>query len=411
MIKNVKKLAFIALYLMILSLLINIRLKAEELKYVLGNESLVNAGFDTGYSNKDSVSNEDDWHFGWRMGEFYVSGFTRKTEDKNGKLIFLKKVGDKVKLCYDLQQDINCLNGNEKLKVYQDDNGYDEELEFKETKFGKGMLFVLFTNYKNEEKMVVKYSDFLAACASQTADTEIQAYEEGDYKVILDYEITDGSGIGAKRWQNYRICFEFSIRNSNCMVYPFDVKTGSELLNGCLTENGFYLDLAKSRYLEVDIKREILNDGETGLIEDIRFNSATKDGDTYTDEGIYTITVHNIYTNRETIKKIYVGSNKILKAVVTTGLNYNEIVTHIKNGASINDNGTINLPSGSVIDVKKEEINPDDIENKPIFNDDEVNEANYTLYIICGLFAISIVIIFTCYYVLNSNKKRGKNEK
>ena len=51
------------------------------------------------------------------------------------------------------------------------------------------------------------------------------------------------------------------------MVFPFDVTTGAELTNTAFTENGFYLDLAKSRYLDIDIQREVLMEGVDGLTE------------------------------------------------------------------------------------------------------------------------------------------------
>lgn len=56
------------------------------------------------------------------------------------------------------------------------------------------------------------------------------------------------------------------------MIFPRDVKTGAELTNETITENGFMLDLAKSRYLNIDIKKEILLEGSNGLVEDVRFN-------------------------------------------------------------------------------------------------------------------------------------------
>ena len=37
--------------------------------------------------------------------------------------------------------------------------------------------------------------------------------------------------------------------------------------------------------------------------------SENSDGEKYTDEGIYTITVSNPYTEEKTVKKIYVGTN------------------------------------------------------------------------------------------------------
>jgi len=56
------------------------------------------------------------------------------------------------------------------------------------------------------------------------------------------------------------------------MVFPFDVATGEELTNKAITENGFYLDLAKSRYLEINVKKKFFVRVRRGLTEDVRFN-------------------------------------------------------------------------------------------------------------------------------------------
>ena len=125
------------------------------------------------------------------------------------------------------------------------------------------------------------------------------------------------------------------------MVYPFDVATGAELTNTAVTQNGFYLDLARSRYLDINIKREVLAEGAIGLTEDVRFNRPARDGDQYTDEGIYTITVSNRYTGQETTKQIYVGTNKILMAHMVTGLSVEEVREQIAKGAQIAEDGTI----------------------------------------------------------------------
>lgn len=109
------------------------------------------------------------------------------------------------------------------------------------------------------------------------------------------------------------------------MVFPFDVLTGQELTNSVFTENGFYIDLANSRYLNIDIKRVILTEGVDGLVEDTRYNRPAADGEKFTEEGIYTITATNQYTNVKTEKKIYVGNNSLLKAHVVTGLSIEEI--------------------------------------------------------------------------------------
>ena len=178
--------------------------------------------------------------------------------------------------------------------------------------------------------------------------------------MALDYQITDDQLID--QISHYRIFFKFSVRNGNCMVYPFDVATGSELTNSSMTENGFRLDLAKSRYLKVNIKREMLKDSADGLVEDTRFNGPAKDGAQYTDEGIYTITVTNEYTGQFTVKKIYVGTNGVMRAHMTTGLSIPEINNLVAQGATISDDGTIQLAS---ITPATEATEPTDVSNAP----------------------------------------------
>lgn len=89
----------------------------------------------------------------------------------------------------------------------------------------------------------------------------------------LDYELYDNGFLFFNSYPNYKIAFKFSVRNENCMVYPFDCKTKAELQNNAITQNGFYLDLAKSRYLDVMIKKEILSD--TGKVIWRQINNTT----------------------------------------------------------------------------------------------------------------------------------------
>ena len=299
----------------------------NETKRYLGEA--VNAGHDTGYSQNQKIK-DDDPHFGWKLGSFYVDGYTRVTENKSGDPVFLKTVGDTVTLWFELNQDINKLNGNDKLIINDDKNGYDEYFGIEKTDFGRGVLIIRHTDYRNSASSPVQYIDYLAATASKDAAVEVRLCEEGDYEVALNYEIRKNN-MNIFGWNplptynDYRIFFRFSVRNGNCMVYPFDVVTGAELTNSSITENGFYLDLAKSRYLNIDIKKEIRRAGAEGLTEDTRFNKPAKDGKAYTDEGIYTITVSNLYTNQTTTKIIYVGTDSVLKAHVVTGLSIGDI--------------------------------------------------------------------------------------
>lgn len=315
----------------------------NETKRYLGEA--VNAGHDTGYSQNQKIK-DDDPHFGWKLGSFYVDGYTRVTENKTGDPVFLKTVGDTVTLWFELVQDIDKLNGNDKLLINDDKNGYDEYFGIEKTDFGRGTLIVRHTDYRNSVSSPIIYTNYLAATATKDAAVEVKLCEEGDYEVALNYEIRKNN-VNIFGWNplptynDYRIFFRFSVRNGNCMVYPFDVVTGAELTNSSITENGFYLDLARSRYLNIDIKKEIRRTGAEGLTEDTRFNKPAKDGEVYTDEGIYVITVSNVYTNQTTTKLIYVGTDDVLKAHVTTGLSIGNIESQLAAGATVAKDGTL----------------------------------------------------------------------
>ncbi len=304
-----------------------------------------------GYFGQETIE-KDDPHYGWDLGNFFVSGYTDKRVEDDKEVVFLKNVGDKVTLWFNLSQDITKLNGNDDISITADPEGFDKYFETPRTDFGKGTLIVRYTDYNNNKSEPQIYTNYLKANASFGADTKVQLFEEGDYEVALDYEVKKDEFIDSEG--HYRIFFKFSVRNGNCMVYPFDLVTGNELNNSSMTENGFRLDLAKSRYLQVNIKREVMKESADGLVEDTRFNGPAKDGAEYTDEGIYTITVSNQYTNQFTVKKIYVGTNNIMRAYMTTGLSIPEINNLVADGATINADGTIHLAEKETIPVETE---------------------------------------------------------
>ena len=64
--------------------------------------------------------------------------------------------------------------------------------------------------------------------------------------------------------------------------------------------------MAKSRYLTIDVQRSVVTKGVNGDVEDVRFKRPAKDGEEYTEEGIYTFNVKNLYTGESTTKTIYV---------------------------------------------------------------------------------------------------------
>ena len=283
------------------------------------SQDAVNAGVDTGYAKQDTISG-DDKHFGWRLGRFFLTGFTRVTADENQQPVFIKTLGDSVTLWFDLEQDIDALNGNAQLSLAADANGYDQQFGIPKTNFGRGTLIVRHTDYQNAKNEPAVYTDYLLAKGTTGANTRIVLHEEGDYEVALDYEVQDGELTHiTSKFGNYRIFLRFSIRNGNCMVYPFDLLTGAELQNTAVAEAGFSLDLARSRYLDINVRRAVLVETANGVIEDERFNRPAKDGDRYTQEGIYTISVSNRYTGESTTKTIFVGSQELLETYVRNG--------------------------------------------------------------------------------------------
>lgn len=306
--------------------------------YSLG-EKVRSKNFD-GYSGEKAID-RDDMHYGWNLGNFFVSGYTDEVLGTDGHITFLKNVGDQVTLWFNLSENINALNGKDNLTITADTEGYDQYFETPKMDFGRGALIIRYTDYNNVSGEPTIYTNYLEANATVGADTKVQLFEEGDYEVALDYEVTRDELID--KVGHYRIFFQFSVRNGNCMAYPFDVVTGDELTNSSMTENGFRLDLAKSRYLDINIKREVLKNSADGLVEDTRFNGPAQEGAEYTEEGIYTITVHNQYTNQSTVKKIYVGTNNVLRAHITSGLSIPEINALVGQGATISEDGTIIL--------------------------------------------------------------------
>lgn len=299
------------------------------LKMYLGYPA-VKTGLDNGYHNTLEIG-KDDPHFGLSIGKFYISGFTGVTSQDSEHFTFLKTVGDQVELHFELTQDIDMLGNDTFVTINRDIGGYDRQLGVSSTDFGRGTLIVRFTDYQNNTGEPQIYTDYLAAKQGGSADTVIALNEEGDYEVALNYEIKKddyilGTAATKSSYTNYRIHFTFSIRNGNAMVFPFDLVTGEELKNTALAPNGFRLDLAYSRYLNINVKLSTLAEGTTGIVEDIRFNRPAKDGDQYTQQGIYTITVQNVYTEQETTKTLYVGDDPKLIDYVTQGYTLDQIL-------------------------------------------------------------------------------------
>ena len=329
----------------IMAAALSLSVRADDaMRYYMGDVPL-NAGQDTGYAGCDSIG-QKDLHFGWSLGRFYVTGYTRGPDTLSvGDPVFLKNAGDTVTLWFRLDQSIDALNGDSTLSITQDTVGYDAYFGIPKTDFGRGTLIIRHTDYQNQPGDPIIYTDYLAALQTG-ADTQVQLFEEGDYEVALNYSVRHTPLTLFEidlfpQTEDYRIFFRFSVRNGNCMVFPFDIATGAELTNTAFTANGFRLDLARSRYLDIQVKRTVMTEGVNGTVEDVRFNRPAQDGEGYTEEGIYTITVRNRYTQEETVKTIYVGTDPVLQAHVTTGLSIDDITARLNAGATVNSDGTL----------------------------------------------------------------------
>lgn len=376
-IRNIKRLVKIVIYIS-LALLITLQptlnvAHADSSNNVLYFGDSVPCGKDNGYiPNTSSKWNpcalitmpgliaslipKDNPHNGWELGKFFVKGFSAKTESdinyySKNMVVFLKNVGDELSFGFNLKQDISRLNNTPSLFI-EDDRKIIQDCWIQEpyykADFHHGLLMILHTDFKGETK-IIKYHDFLKA-VQVGADTEVMLFEEGDYRLILCYEIyvkrsgfnwlldwTDPNGT----WYDYRMESYFSVRNGNCMAFPIELNSGSELMNNSVTQRGFRIDFAQSHYLNVIVKKENINANLSGLVVDTRFNGLVSDGSEFTDEGKYTITIQNQYTGITTQKIIYIGNDPIMKCNTVTGKSINEIKKLLAQGYQISKDGQI----------------------------------------------------------------------
>ena len=346
---------------------------------------------------------DDDPHKGWSLGSFFVQGYSGMTESslnsyQKNMPVYLKNAGDTVSFGFKLDQNINKLNGNSSLKIADDHKVIQDcwvEDPYIQGDFHHGVLIIVHTDYQGNQK-ITTYRDFLKG-KSKGANTEVQLFEEGDYRVILCYEIykdtswnwitdwMDPSG----SWFDYRIESYFSVRNGNAMVYPFEIETGSELTNRSYTETGFRVDLAKSRYLKLSVKKENLNQSGTDIIEDTRFNKVIADGTEFTDEGKYTVTVKNLYTDLVTEKVIYVGTNDVMRCNTVTGLSIATINARIGSGYTINPDGTLREP----VKANSYDSNSTYSTTSSTLVDNENEQSGKNGWMIATIVLISIMVI------------------
>lgn len=379
---------------------------------------VVNAGKDTGYSETEQLTGKDV-HYGWSIGTFTVNGYTQTQEDEEGNTVFLKNVGDQITLWFTLNQDINKLNGKDSLVINDDKNGYDLNFQTEKTDMGRGTLIIQYTDSENSKHDPVIYTDYLAACSTTSADTRVALYEEGDYEIALDYEIKStprkvGPVEVVPDYYNYRTYFKFSVHNSNAMLYPFDLATGSELQNMAVTPNGFRIDLANSKDLKVDVTQSVITVNSSGKhIEDSRGTKAARDGSEYTKEGKYTVEVNNTYTKKSTTKIIFVGSDPFLVAMANTGYSAQELDGLLNQGYTIGDDGSLNAPTDietsskttTKSSKKASNTKSDTASNERNANTSETTENNGRPFPI-----VPTVIIVVMIAIIHAKKKKSSRK-
>lgn len=317
-----------------------------------------------GYTNPQSLSVGDPL-VGVNVAEIRLENFSATTV-KEGKLYFLKTTPDIPVLSIVPLTDFNNLGGtgtwiNEDGDTRIPDFGFIGEI-------GYGWLGITHKDYQGKIQTLC-VSNVLRKTKDGISFTPAWFGEEGSYRIALCFEVKRQIGC-EKKWDwwpfkyhydpiysftNYKIDAQFEIRNANAQVFAFDSK-GNELLSGAVS-NQFTLDFANSRYLQINIKREIaVNSNELMESSDVRFNSVGVDKRTYDTPGVWTITVRNEVTGDSTTRRILViDSNDTEEAnalKVSTSKKYSEFSSlNVKN-----NNEEVNTSNEKIVSENKDGI-------------------------------------------------------
>lgn len=269
-------------------------------------------GVDKGYSG--TKTEKKGLHKGWTLGKIFISDYTQRENWASDHPTFVKSLGNAVTLRFNLEQDIDCLNGDKKLTISSDTNGFDKKLMkdvsgFNEP-FGRGTLIIRHTNNHNESRVIGPYTDYLLAKGTTGANTKVVLEEEGEYEVALDYEVMK-KGIKTSLG-NYSIRFKFNIRNGDMAVHFLDIGNGSELLDKSITSDGFRIRVLSSSSLNISVHYYTIITESSGY-KRLNENAPriARDGQEYSREGIYVITVTDPRTNESMSKTIFVGDDDL----------------------------------------------------------------------------------------------------
>lgn len=99
--------------------------------------------------------------------------------------------------------------------------------------------------------------------------------------------------------------------------------------------------------MTIDVVRTSVKVNSDGTLSiDVRSNAVSKDNSIYSKEGIYAITVKNLYSDGEpTVKTIFVGTDKYLMALAKSGYSVDQLNEHIRRGIEISDDGSLVEPA------------------------------------------------------------------
>lgn len=275
-------------------------------KYCYGKDHTRKAKDNT-YGEFEPMEN-GDFQYGWELGDFCLSGFAGKDED------VYERERKRVKLSFELKQDITRLNGQADLSVTRDKNGSDRKFETLPHDMKHGELLVKHKNALGQIQPVIHYTDFLAALAYPNAQTTIDFVEEGEYEVHLNYALKRKSFNPIGNTQYYQLSFSFKIVNGNCMPFIRENQTLNELEGDVvLAPSGFQISTGGAHFVKLEAQWYALYQDKNRLETNIKRHWTIGNGNKITDEGLYIITA-SCRNNKKTVKTVLVGKSKEINA-------------------------------------------------------------------------------------------------
>ena len=204
----------VAAFMMLVMLMISMAMAEESPvnTYTLTEENdRVKTKRDNGFIEAEDIDQKDK-HFGWGLGTFYIQGYSDVILEADGTPVFLKNEGDQIVFGFHLTQDINALNGDSGIRIYEDTDGFDTAFAVKKTNFGKGCLIIRKSDENGHAKEPTVIPDYLEKVAANATETTVGPLTEGIYKGQLDYEIQYDKKLGFHGYDDYKIPFSFKIR-------------------------------------------------------------------------------------------------------------------------------------------------------------------------------------------------------